>query len=87
MSPAAELALALMIGGYLGILMDRVRLGFVVDFIEFGRAGAFVYNIADLAVFAAIALLVARCVHFIGQARARRGRPRTAPGWPTSQRS
>ena len=87
MSPVAELALALMVGGYLAILMDRVRLGFVVDFLEFGGASVFVYNIADLAVFAALALLVVRCVHFIGGARSRRKRPRTAPGWPTKQQS
>ena len=40
MSPLAEAAVALMVGGYAGILLDRVRLGFVVDFLEFGRASA-----------------------------------------------
>ena len=83
MSPLAELAVALMIGGYAGILLDRVRLGFVVDFIEFGKASAFVYNIADLAVFLALALLVARGIQYARQSRRRRaagdGR---AVGWP-----
>ena len=37
MSPLAEVAVALMVGGYMGILLDRVRLGFVVDFLEFGE--------------------------------------------------
>jgi len=83
MSPLAETAVALMIGGYLGILLDRVRLGFVVDFLEFGRASAFVYNIADLAVFLALALLIARGGQFVRQAWLRRFRPKEpAVGWP-----
>jgi signal peptidase II len=83
MSPLAELAVALMIGGYLGILLDRVRLGFVVDFLEFGRASAFVYNIADLAVFLALALLIARCGQYLRQVWLRRSRPKEqAAGWP-----
>jgi signal peptidase II len=84
MSPLAELAVALMIGGYLGILLDRVRLGFVVDFLEFGRASAFVYNLADLAVFLALALLIARGGQFLRQAWLRRSRRKEpAAGWPT----
>jgi len=72
MSALAELGCALMIGGYLGILLDRIRLGFVVDFIELGRASIFVYNIADLAVFVAAALLIGRALQFLGELRARR---------------
>lgn len=83
MSPIAELAVALMIGGYLGILLDRIRLGFVVDFLEFGPASAFVYNIADLAVFVALALLIARGVHYAHEAwrRHTRAQERTVE-WP-----
>jgi signal peptidase II len=87
MSLPAELALALMVGGYLGILVDRIRLGFVIDFLEFGPAGSFVYNIADLAVFAAIGLLVLRSLHFVAAAWIRRNQPRTAQGWPKRQQS
>jgi signal peptidase II len=72
MSPLAELGCALMIGGYVGILLDRVRLGFVIDFLEFGRASGFVYNIADLAVFVALALLIGRGLQFLGEVRTRR---------------
>ncbi len=72
MSALAELGCALMIGGYLGILLDRVRLGFVVDFLEFGPASPFVYNIADLAVFLAVALLLVRGLQFLGEVRGRR---------------
>ncbi len=71
MSTVAEVGFALMIGGYLGILLDRVRLGFVVDFLELGRAGRFVYNLADLAIILAVALLLARGIQFLGQARAK----------------
>lgn len=72
MSLLAELGCALMIGGYLGILLDRVRLGFVVDFLEFGRGSAFVYNLADLAVFVAVALLIVRGLQFLRETRVRR---------------
>jgi len=72
MSGVAELGCALMIGGYVGILLDRIRLGFVVDFLEFGGAGAFVYNVADLAVFAAVALLLARALQFLAEVKERR---------------
>jgi signal peptidase II len=72
MSVLAELGCALMIGGYLGILLDRMRLGFVVDLLEFGRASPFVYNLADLAVFLALALFLTRGMQFLAQARARR---------------
>lgn len=74
MSHLAELGCALMIGGYTAILMDRVRLGFVVDFLEFGRASAFVYNLADLAVFLALALLAARGLQYLGEVRQSRAR-------------
>ena len=83
MSPLAEAAVALMVGGYAGILLDRVRLGFVVDFLEFGRASAFVYNIADLAVFLALALLIARIGQYLRQAWLRRSRIQDGVvGWP-----
>jgi signal peptidase II len=86
MSPLAEMAVALMVGGYLGILLDRVRLGFVVDFLEFGRASAFVYNIADLAVFLGLALLIARGGQFLRQAWLRRYRVKERTvGWPRTQ--
>ncbi|HUU53614.1 MAG TPA: signal peptidase II [Armatimonadota bacterium] len=85
MSPLAEAAVALMVGGYAGILLDRVRLGFVVDFLEFGPASAFVYNIADLAVFLALALLTARLGQYLHQVWLRRSRVRDrAVGWPRS---
>ncbi len=69
MSTLAEFGFALMIGGYLGILLDRVARGFVVDFFEFGRAGDFVYNLADMAVMLAVALLVIRGIRYVAEPR------------------
>ena len=65
MSRLAEVGFAIMIGGYLGILIDRLLLGSVIDFIEFGRHSAFVYNLADLAVILAMGLLCLRVVQFL----------------------
>ena len=72
MSVLAQLGFALMIGGCLGILLDRISLGFVRDFIELGKGGDFVYNIADLSVFAALALLLVRGLRYLGDPANRR---------------
>ena len=72
MSPVAVFACAVMVGGYLGILLDRISLGFVVDFLQFGARGAFVYNLADLAVFFALGLLGVRGLQ-LAAAHLRRG--------------
>jgi signal peptidase II len=74
MSGLAQVGFALMIGGYLGILVDRVALGFVKDFIQLGKAGHFVYNTADLAVFAAIAVLIVRAAQYLSDPTTRRKR-------------
>jgi signal peptidase II len=49
---ARQMALALIMGGAIGNLIDRVRLGEVVDFIEigYGRWHWPVFNVADSAV-------------------------------------
>ena len=65
MGTLSELACALIIGGCLGILVDRMGRGFVIDWLDFGPSSQFVYNLADLAVFAAAALLVARAAQLI----------------------
>lgn len=65
MSQLAEVGFAIMIGGYLGILLDRILLGSVIDFIEFGRHSPFVYNLADLAIILAMGLLSLRVVRFL----------------------
>jgi len=54
------LAIGLFIGGALGNLVDRVRTGEVIDFIEVGvRTHRFpVFNVADIGVTCGVALLV-----------------------------
>ena len=56
--PAA--ALGLIIGGAIGNAVDRVRLGAVVDFLDFTQTGVFpwVFNVADSAITVGVILLL-----------------------------
>ena len=51
-------AIGLIIGGALGNLADRIRLGRVVDFIDFGHIFPWVFNVADAAVNIGVVLLL-----------------------------
>lgn len=51
-------AIGLIIGGALGNLADRIRLGQVVDFIDFGHLFPWVFNVADAAVNIGVVLLL-----------------------------
>lgn len=51
-------AAALLLGGAAGNLLDRIRLGAVVDFVDFGFWP--VFNVADVAIVAGAALLLYR---------------------------
>ncbi len=42
-----KICLALIIGGGIGNLIDRIRLGYVVDFIDFRLINFAIFNIAD----------------------------------------
>ena len=55
-----SLALALVMGGALGNVIDRVRFGAVVDFIQWHAAGFFwpAFNVADSAITVGAILLV-----------------------------
>lgn len=56
------IGLGLLLGGALGNLIDRSRLGFVVDMFDLQRAGANVFpifNVADIGIDVGVALLVA----------------------------
>jgi signal peptidase II len=58
-------ALGLVLGGALGNITDRVRLGYVTDFLNlhFGAWSPFyVFNVADAAISIGVALLVLRAV-------------------------
>ena len=53
----------LLIGGGMGNLVDRVRLGYVTDFLVHGD---YAYNFADVAIFAGTTLIVVGlCVRFV----------------------
>ncbi|MDW8120591.1 MAG: signal peptidase II [Chloroflexota bacterium] len=54
--PLVRLCIGLMVGGALGNLIDRVRLGYVVDFVDLGWWP--VFNLADSAIVVGISGLV-----------------------------
>lgn len=59
------LALALILGGALGNIVDRIRFGFVVDFadLHFGDFRPFlIFNVADACITIGVLLLVARAL-------------------------
>ena len=58
--PLLTVALGLIIGGAVGNAIDRVRLGFVVDFIDVSGTHVFpwVFNVADSAICIGVALLI-----------------------------
>ena len=55
-----SLALGLLLGGALGNLIDRLRLGYVVDFVDIGIGGLrfYTFNVADMAISGAVLLLI-----------------------------
>jgi signal peptidase II len=59
-SMLVTLALGLLLGGAIGNLVDRVRLGYVIDFIDGGVGDLrfYTFNVADSAVTGAILLLL-----------------------------
>jgi len=59
------LALALVLGGALGNILDRVRLGYVVDYadLHFGEWRPFlVFNVADAAITIGVVILLVRAL-------------------------
>jgi signal peptidase II len=56
-----SIALGLLLGGALGNMTDRLRLGYVVDFVDVGLGSVrwYTFNVADAAISGAIVLLVA----------------------------
>jgi signal peptidase II len=62
-------ALGLVLGGALGNIVDRVRFGYVVDFLHFfwGEWHFYVFNLADAAITVGVILLLARAVFVRGE--------------------
>lgn len=57
--PVAAASVALIVGGAIGNLIDRVRYGYVVDFLDFtGLYFPWVFNVADTAINIGIVLLL-----------------------------
>jgi signal peptidase II len=52
------LSFALILGGGIGTLIDRIRLGYVIDYLEFKFIQFPVFNVADMSVVCGSALLV-----------------------------
>jgi signal peptidase II len=58
------LALGLVLGGALGNIVDRIRFGYVVDFVHLhaGNLSFYVFNVADAAISIGVALLLVRAL-------------------------
>jgi len=56
-----SIALGLLLGGALGNVTDRLRLGYVVDFVDIGIGSFrwFTFNVADAAISCSIVMLIA----------------------------
>ena len=54
--------LALIIGGGAGNMIDRVALGYVIDFIDFCGIWSYIFNVADSCVCVGAGLLVLYCI-------------------------
>lgn len=54
---AFKLSLAIIIGGALGNLIDRVRLNYVTDFLDFTLINYPIFNLADVFVVSGVVML------------------------------
>ena len=79
-----RIALALILGGGVGNMIDRLRLGFVVDFIDFcafPTIWMWVFNVADAAVCVGAALFLVDLVRdIIRESRQKGGAKQSEPG-------
>ena len=72
-----SIALGLLLGGAIGNLIDRLRLGYVVDFVDLGIGSLrfYTFNVADSAITCALLLLIATAFLPIGRAGRDGGEP------------
>lgn len=68
-----EVALVLILAGAIGNLIDRIRVGYVVDFIElyFGSWRFPAFNVADMAIFFGVTMLVLELLGILPGRKAR----------------
>jgi signal peptidase II len=66
-----QVALALVLGGAIGNIVDRVRLGYVIDFLHLhvGHWSFYVFNVADAAITIGVVLLLWRSLFEAGPRR------------------
>lgn len=59
-----QASLGLILGGALGNIVDRIRFGYVVDFVHLhvGRWSFYVFNVADAAITTGVAVLLLRAL-------------------------
>ena len=68
-------ALALVIGGGIGNMIDRILLGYVIDFIDFCGIWSYVFNGADSAVCIGAGMLVLYCIlSFVNETKQEKAR-------------
>lgn len=62
--PVDILALGLVLGGAIGNIVDRIRFGYVVDFVHLhvSRWSFYVFNVADAAISIGVAILLVRAL-------------------------
>jgi signal peptidase II len=82
--PILPIALGLVIGGSVSNLVDRVRLGYVTDFLDFRYWPAF--NLADSFIVIGVGILLAALVSADRTPRRTRARPPQAAGFPAGRR-
>ena len=78
--PLVTLGLGLLVGGAIGNLIDRVRVGHVIDFVDMGIGDMrwYAWNVADAAVFVGILCLFAAAILGDRDARGHHEAQRTA---------
>lgn len=82
-SPLMTLTLGLLFGGAVGNFIDRIRLGYVVDFVDMGIGDVrfYTFNVADAAVAGAVLLLILLAIRpDLGPSRPDPSPPDPSPG-------
>ena len=80
LNPLVSIGLGLLLGGAIGNLIDRVRLGHVVDFVDVGIGSSrfYAFNVADAAINLGIVTLLAAALFGDRLDRGRAGDTTTA---------